>query len=130
MGFAAGILLAALTFAPAVALPMRDDISFFEVHSAGRALLALGLVTAAVSVARHLRGLWLTGGLALFIIAAMYARISRAPTGWFVDPVVQRLARPGWGFTPMLVAALAILLAAWMGRQGAREPAAPSDHLA
>ena len=116
VGAVPGLLQAAATFLPATRIRLfGGTFSFLQIHSTGGVLLLLGLIMALTAAQRRTRWLAISSGLSLAITAAVYVGVRWHPSRTFVDPVLRRAIRPGWGFGPMFLAGgLGLLVAGWL----------------
>jgi hypothetical protein len=115
---AAGCLQLAALLAPAARVRIVGAIPFARVPSAGVALAILGALTIAVALRPRGWWRWVPGVLSAAILAVVYWRLTRAPSATFVDPVLRRALRVGWGFWPMGLAVLLGLVGAARVRGG------------
>ncbi|MBV9880594.1 MAG: hypothetical protein JO180_08860 [Gemmatirosa sp.] len=113
---AAGVLQLVATLAPAARVRIVGGVSFLRLPTAGVALVALGALTLAVALRPRGWWRWLPSGLSAVVVAAVYWRLGRSPSGTFVDPVLRHALHPSWGFVPMAAAVVLGLVGAARAR--------------
>jgi hypothetical protein len=114
----AGLLLAG-TFCPAVVLPAGAALTYRDFAWAdGNVVLgAAGISFVLAWVFRWYRGLFVTGGVALFMIGATLLKVSRSG---FAEAAL------GWGWLPLVAGAVLLLAAALLAeKERRREPDEP-----
>ena len=109
---AAGCLQLAALLTPATRVRIVGAVAFARGPSAGVALAILGALTVAVALRPRGWWRWLPPVLSAAVLAVVYWRLTRAPSGSFVDPVLRHALRVGWGFWPMGLAVLLALVGA------------------
>lgn len=112
MLLAAGCLQLAALLAPAARVRVIGAIAFARIPTAGVALGVLGALTIAVALRPRGWWRWVPGVLSALVLTVTYWRLTQAPSGSFVDPVLRRALHVGWGFGPMGGAVLLSLVAA------------------
>ncbi|AHG92776.1 Protein of unknown function DUF2809 (plasmid) [Gemmatirosa kalamazoonensis] len=117
----AGLLQLAAVFTPAAHARVVGGVPFVRLPTAGVALVTLGAATLVVSLWR--RGWWrrVPGALSALVLAVVYWRLTRAPSGTIADPLLRRVLHPSWGFVPMTLAVLLALVGTvrWREPRGA-----------
>ncbi len=108
----AGFAQVVAAFAPAGYIRLRGHISFIGLPTAGLAFLVLGLLTVLTALRPHGWWRWIPGFISVGLLCVVYAKLRYAPSGGFFDPMLRRMVRPAWGFVPMALAALFMLVAA------------------
>jgi hypothetical protein len=108
----AGCLQLAALFAPAARARLLGPVSFARLPNAGVALAALGALTIAAALLPRVRWRWVPGALSAAVLGVVYWRLSRAPSGTFVDPLLRHVLHPAWGFVPMTAAVVLGLVGA------------------
>jgi hypothetical protein len=113
---AAGLLQLVAMLAPAARVRLAGPLPFYRVPSAGPALAVLAVLTVGTALLR--RGRWRAtpSALSAVVLAVVYWRLARAPSGSFIDPVLRHAVDPSWGFVPMGVAVLVGLVGAVRAR--------------
>ena len=109
----AGLAQIAAAFAPAARVRLLSDISFVRLPNTGVAFSCL--VFSPLREQQFCRarlGRSIPGLVSLGLLFVMYAKLRYAPWGGFFDPMLRRAVRPAWGFVPMSIAALFLLVAA------------------
>ena len=113
---AAGCLQLIALLTPAAHARVVGSIAFARVPTAGIVLAILGALTIAVALRPRGWWRWLPGVLSALLLAVVYWRLTQAPSGGFVDPVLRRVVGVGWGFVPMGLAVLGSLVGAARAR--------------
>ncbi|HEY4133442.1 MAG TPA: hypothetical protein VGM50_22675 [Gemmatimonadaceae bacterium] len=111
-----GLLQVVATFLPAAHVRLLGDMPFVRLPTAGMTLVILGLLTSVVAL-RPGWWRWIPPVASAAVVGVAYYRLRYSPAGSFIDPILRRVARPTWGFTPMaIVIALALVAAAFVRR--------------
>lgn len=116
----AGLAQVAAAFTPAGHIRLLGSVSFIRLPTAGAAFVFLGLLTSLMALRPRGWWPWIPGIASIVLLAVVYERLRWAPSGGFFDPLLRRVVRPAWGFIPMTLAALLVLVAAARVRLRAR----------
>jgi hypothetical protein len=108
----AGLLQLAAVLTPAARVRIYGPVSFLRLPTAGVVLAILGALTVAVALRPRGWWRWVPGAASALVVAVVYWRLTRAPSGTFVDPLLRHVLHPAWGFAPMACAVLLGLVGA------------------
>lgn len=122
LGIAGGLLLIIGCFSPLMSTPMGMITMMFAGNTLGRVLLIIAIVSLVLTVLRQYRYLLVTGlaslGLTGYELYQFQTQIGELKAGGTASAVAQTLAQSvqfSWGWVPLFLGALLILLAGAFG---------------